>query len=89
MGIVILAPVVWSFRFLRSGKADIGIGVGTGAVFGGLLVGALVMFGYSRVAPDAFVYFGVSVIVGFVLALGVTAVFAVRWLFRDSTRSEE
>jgi len=45
-----------------------------GVVFGGLIVGLGVMFGYRFVTPSGFMYFGPAVVGGFVIALGILSV---------------
>lgn len=50
-------------------------------VFGGMILSLGVMWGYRLVTPDGFMWFGPSVVAGFVVALGVlAAVLTVRLL---------
>lgn len=74
LGVGLIAPLFWSSRLLTAQNADIGLYVVMGAVLGGLIVSLGVMWGYRLVTPSGFVWFGPSVVAGFVIALGVLAV---------------
>jgi len=71
LGIGLLLPLVWTLRRITPGNVDVGVNIGMGAVFGGLLVGLGLMVGYKVLAPEGFWYFGPAVAGGFIVALGV------------------
>jgi hypothetical protein len=68
-----MAPLFWTSRLLSSKNADVGLYVVMGAVFGGMILSLGMMWGYRLVTPTGFMWFGPSVVVGFVVALGVLA----------------
>jgi hypothetical protein len=84
LGVGLIAPLFWTSRLLTVENADIGLYVVMGVVFGGLILSLGVMWGYRLIAPAGFVWFGPSVVAGFVVALGVlAAVMATRLLKSD------
>lgn len=80
-GIALVTPVLLSARFLAVGKFDAVLYVVLGSVFGGMLLALAVLFGYRALAPDGFVYFGVSLVAGFVVTLGIASVVMFRRVF--------
>jgi hypothetical protein len=95
LGIVLIAPLFWTSRLLTAQNADIGLYVVMGVVFGGLILSLGVMWGYRYVTPAGFVWFGPSVVAGFVVTLGVLAVVMARRLLKsdgpaaDATSKDE
>lgn len=71
LGVGLLLPLVWTLRRIKPGNVDVGVNVGMGAVFGGLLVGLGLMVGYMVLSREGFWYFGPAVAGGFIVALGV------------------
>lgn len=90
LGVGLIAPLFWSSRLLTADNADIGLYVVMGVVFGGLIVGLGVMFGVRYITPSGFMWFGPSVVAGFMVALGVLAVVAtVKLLKSDGSAADE
>jgi Sec-independent protein secretion pathway component TatC len=84
VGLVLLAPVIWATRFFVSDKIDVGLAIVMGSVFAGLLVALGALFGYRAVAPDGLIWFGPSLVAGFVVGLGVFALkVAMTWFKSD------
>jgi hypothetical protein len=74
LGVILIAPLFWTSRLLTAQNADLGLYVVMGVVFGGLIFSLIVMFGYSLITQAGFMWFGPSVVAGFVVALGVLSV---------------
>ena len=58
-----------------------------GVVFGGLILSLVVMFGYSLITQSGFMWFGPSVVAGFVVALGVLATVMTLKLLKSSGKA--
>lgn len=71
-------PVQWGYRFLATDKIDVGLAVVMGAVFVGTLLAIGVLLLYRALLPGGFVWFGASMVTGYVVALGVFAVRAAK-----------
>jgi len=95
LGVVLIAPLFWTSRLLTEQNADIGLYLVMGVVFGGLIVSLGVMWVYHYVTSEGFVWFGPSVVAGFVVTLGVLAVVMARRLLKsdgpaaDATSKDE
>lgn len=79
-------PVLMGYRFLAADKIDVGLAVVMGAVFGGLLVAVGALFGYKALAPEGIIWFGPALVGGFVLGLGVFAIYAARALLKPDNK---
>jgi hypothetical protein len=89
LGVVLVAPLFWTSRLLSAKNADIGLYVVVGIVLGGMIVSLGVMWGYSLVTPSGFMWFGPSVVAGFVVVLGVFgAMTAVKLMKSDAPASD-
>jgi hypothetical protein len=89
LGVAIIAPLFWSSRLLTVENADIGLYVVMGVIFGGLILSLGLMWGYHYVTPEGFMWFGPSVVAGFIVALGaLAAVLAMRLLKSDGGAAE-
>lgn|GEM_PF-2327901 len=89
LGVGLLAPLFWTSRLLTSKNADLATPVVMGVVFGGMIVSLGVMWGYRLITPHGFVWFGPSVVAGFVVALGaLTVVMAMRLLKSDDQSAD-
>ena len=89
LGVGLIAPLFWTSRLLTEKNADIGLVVVMAVVFGGLILSLGVMWGYRYVTPAGFMYFGPSVVAGFVIALGALAtVMAMRLLKSDGAAAD-
>jgi len=88
-GVGLIAPLFWASRFATAEKADFALVATMVSSMGGLIVAGAVLFGYRQLAADGFVWFGVSVVGGFMVGLGVAAVVMLRRLAKksDETRS--
>jgi len=87
---VLIAPLFWTSRLLTAKNADLGLFVVMGSVFGGMILSVGVMFGYKLITPSGFMWFGPSVVAGFVIALGVLAtVMTVKLLKSDGPAADE
>lgn len=84
LGVGLLAPLFWTSRLLTAENADVGLYVVMGVVFGGMIVSLGVMWGYRLITPAGFMWFGPSVVVGFVAALGVLAAVMAASLLKPS-----
>jgi len=84
LGVVLVAPLFWTSRLLTAKNADLGTFVVMAVVFGGLIVSLGVMWGYRFVTPDGFVFFGPSVVGGFVVTLGALALVMTMQLLKSS-----
>jgi hypothetical protein len=73
LGVVLIAPLLWASRLMTAKNADLGLFVVMGSVFGGLIVGMGVMFGYRLITLSGFLWFGPAVVGGYVITLGVLA----------------
>lgn len=60
-----------------------------GVVLGGMIVSLGVMWGYRLITPTGFLWFGPSVIVGFVAALGVLAAVMITRLLKPDDKSAD
>lgn len=95
LGVGLIAPLFWTSRLLTVENADVGTYVVMGVVLGGLILSLGVMWGYRFVTPSGFVWFGPSVVAGFVVALGVLAVVTTMRLLKsdgpaaDATSDDE
>lgn len=87
VGIILLSPVAWGLRYLLNNNVDAGLAIVMGSVFGGLLVALGAMFGYRALSPEGFMWFGPSVVGGFVVALGILAVWAAATVFKSGGKS--
>ena len=70
---MLIAPLFWTSRLLTADNADLGLYVVMGVVFGGMIVSLGVMWGYWLITSTGFMWFGPSVVAGFVIALGTLA----------------
>ena len=87
---LLIAPLFWTSRLLTAKNADLGLAVVMGVVFGGLLVSVGLMFGYKLITATGFMWFGPSVVVGFIIALGVlSVVMAMNMLKSDGPASDD
>ena len=82
-GVGLVAPLYWSSRLLTAQNADVGLYVVVGVVFGGMIVSLGVMWGYRLITLGGFMWFGPSVVAGFVVALGVLAAVMVTRLLKS------
>ncbi|PKQ17101.1 MAG: hypothetical protein CVT67_01285 [Actinobacteria bacterium HGW-Actinobacteria-7] len=89
VGAGLIAPLFWASRFATAEKADFALVATMVSSMGGLIVAGAILFGYRHLAADGFVWFGSSVVGGFVVGLGVAAVVMLRRLAKnsDETRS--
>lgn len=86
---MLIAPLFWISRLLTAKNADLGLAVVMGAVFGGLIVSLGVMWGYSLITSSGFMWFGPSVVIGFIVALGVlSVVMTVKLLKSDGSAAD-
>lgn len=86
---MLIAPLFWISRLLTAKNADLGLYVVMGAVFGGMIASLGLMWGYSLITASGFMWFGPSVIVGFVVTLGVLAtVMTVKLLKSDGPAAD-
>jgi hypothetical protein len=86
LGMALLALTLWSARFVTPAHGELGPFVVVGAMTVGLILGFALMFGYQRLAPESFAYFGVALVAGFVVVLGVTAVRMLSDTLKDDKR---
>jgi hypothetical protein len=70
LGGALVAPLLIGTRLVASGNTDAGLYAAMGGVFGGLLVALGALFGFRAIAPDAFLWFGCGLIVGFLVFAG-------------------
>jgi hypothetical protein len=89
LGIGLVLPLFWTSRLLTAKNADIGLPVVMGVVFGGLILSVGVMFGYRFITLQGFMWFGPSLVVGFVVALGVLAVVLAMRLLKSNGETED
>jgi hypothetical protein len=89
LGGCLAAPLLWASRFATAEKADFAPVVTMIASMGGIIIGAGLLFGYSLLAEKGFVWFGPSVIAGFMIGLVVIGVVMLRRFAKsdDETRS--
>lgn len=87
LGVVLVAPLFWTSRLLTADNADLGTFVVTAVVFGGLIVSLGVMWGYRAITQVGFMYFGPSVVAGFVVTLGTLAIVLTMRLLKSSGSS--
>jgi len=87
LGVGLIAPLFWTTRLLTPANADMGTFVVMAVVFGGMILSLGLMWGYRLVAPDGFMWFGPSVVAGFVVALGVLATVMTLRLLKSSGRA--
>ncbi len=89
VGAGLMAPLLWSSRFAYSEKPDRALYAAMVSSMGGVLVGAGILYGYYALAKEGFVWFGPSLIAGFVLGLGVVTILLMRRMAKsdDETRS--
>jgi hypothetical protein len=79
-GAVLITAAAWSRKFSTSSDARDGLAIMMMFMMGGMLVASGVLIGYVLVAPGGFVWFGVALGAGYVVGLGVSAV----WMMRES-----
>lgn len=74
---------------LASGNVDAVLPIVLGSVFGGMLLALGILFGYDALARTGFVYFGASLIAGYMLALAFGAFALLKKFYRtdDEARS--
>lgn len=84
VGLVLIAPMIWASRFFAAEKINLGLAVVMGSVFAGLLLALGVLFAYRALAPEGLIWFGPSVVAGFVVGLGAFALkVATSWFKSD------
>jgi hypothetical protein len=74
IGAALIGASAWSRNISTSSDARDGLAIMMMFMMGGMLVASGVLIGYVMVAPDGFVWFGVSLGAGYVIGLGVAAV---------------
>lgn len=76
--------MIWASRFFASDRINAGLAVVMGSVFAGLLVSLGALFGYRAIAPEGLIWFGPSLVAGFVVGLGAFALkVALTWFKSD------
>ncbi|MDR3685797.1 MAG: hypothetical protein P4L93_02400 [Coriobacteriia bacterium] len=80
IGAVLIAASAWSRNLSTSSDARDGLAIMMMFMMGGMLVASGVLIGYVLVAPGGFLFFGLSLGAGYVIGLGVSAV----WMMRES-----
>jgi hypothetical protein len=87
VGFVLAVPLLIGSRFASADKIDAALYTTMGSVMGGLLLSVGILFGYRALAGDGFVWFGPSLVVGFVVGLGAVGITMLRKLAQsDETR---
>jgi hypothetical protein len=79
-GAVLITAAAWSRKISTSSDARDGLAIMMMFMMGGMLVASGVLIGYVLMAPGGFVWFGVALGAGYVVGLGVSAV----WMMRES-----
>jgi len=83
IGSALIVATAWSRRFSTSSDASDSVAIMMGFMMGGMLLATAVLIAYVFVAPQGFLYFGLSLATGFVVGLAVMAVVMGRETFRD------
>jgi hypothetical protein len=80
VGAALIAATAWSRNISTSNEAINGLPMMMAFMTVGMLVAGGVLIGYVMVAPDTFMWFGLSLGAGFVIGLGASAV----WMMKTS-----
>lgn len=89
VGLLLLAPVVWGYRFLVADRVEVGLAVVTGSVFAGMIVAVGALFGYRALAPAGLVWFGPALVGGFVVGLGAFALRVATTMFKSGDERKD
>jgi uncharacterized membrane protein YedE/YeeE len=83
IGAGLIMVTAWSRKLPASADPSDGIAVIMMFMMGGMLVASGVLIAYVFIAPNGFLYFGLSLAAGFVIAFGIIAVGMMRKSYRD------
>jgi TRAP-type C4-dicarboxylate transport system permease small subunit len=83
IGAGLITATSWSRKIPASTDPSDGIAVVMMFMMGGMLVASGVLIAYVFIAPSSFLYFGLSLAAGFVIAFGIIAVGMMRKSYRD------
>jgi hypothetical protein len=83
IGVGLITATAWSRRIPTSTDPSDVIAVMMIFMAGGMLVASGVLIAYVFIAPSGFLFFGLSLAAGFVIAFGVIAFLMMRESYRD------
>lgn len=83
IGVALIAATAWSRKLSTSSDASESVAAMMGFMVGGMLLATCVLIAYVFVAPQGFLYFGLSLGAGFLVGLAVAAVVLGRETFHD------
>jgi len=83
VGAGLITATAWSRKLPASTDPSDGIAVVMMFMMGGMLVASGVLIAYVFIAPSGFLYFGLSLAAGFVIAFGIIALGMMRKSYRD------
>jgi len=78
VGVGMATPIFLSARLLRTKTPENAVFGAMGSVFGGMILGLVLMLAYWFVAPAGFTYFAFALVGGFAVCAGVGGVKAAR-----------
>jgi prepilin signal peptidase PulO-like enzyme (type II secretory pathway) len=83
IGAGLITATAWSRKIPTSTDSSDSIAIMMMFMMGGMLVSSGILIAYVFIAPSAFLYFGLSLAGGFVIALGVIAIGLMLESYRD------
>jgi len=83
IGSALIVATAWSRKLSASSDARDSVAVMMAFMMGGMLLASAALVTFVLVAPQGFMYFGLSLATGFVVGLAAVAVIMGRETFRD------